>query len=114
MNSLAEMNVNQEQEEKQILSEEEITEFKQEVPDWQIVDLNGTKRMKREFKFEDFAKALDFTNRVGEIAEEQNHHPVLMTEWGKVTVTWWTHEVEGLHKNDFVMAAKTSRLYEPE
>jgi 4a-hydroxytetrahydrobiopterin dehydratase len=114
MNSLAEMNVNQEREEKKILSEEEITEFKQEVPDWQIVDLNGTKRMKREFKFEDFAKALDFTNRVGEIAEEQNHHPVLMTEWGKVTVTWWTHEVEGLHKNDFVMAAKTSRLYEPE
>jgi 4a-hydroxytetrahydrobiopterin dehydratase len=114
MNSLAEMNVNQVQEEKQILSEEEITEFKQELPDWQIVDLNGTKRMKREFKFEDFAKALDFTNRVGEIAEEQNHHPVLMTEWGKVTVTWWTHEVEGLHKNDFVMAAKTNRLYETE
>jgi 4a-hydroxytetrahydrobiopterin dehydratase len=58
-------------------------------------------------------EALDFTNRVGELAEQQGHHPAIITEWGKVTVTWWTHKIKGLHRNDFIMAAKTDRLYQP-
>ena len=70
--------------------------------------------MKRVFKFEDFEDALDFTNEVGDLAEEEGHHPILQTEWGKVTVTWWTHKIDGLHKNDFVMAAKCDEAYAEE
>jgi len=84
------------------------------VPDWQIVERDGIKRLERVFKFKEFAEALAFTNRVGAPAEEENHHPALLTEWGKVTVTWWTHKIRGLHRNDFIMAAKTGRLYVTE
>ena len=111
MNSLAEMDVSLNQVNKRSLNQVEIAEIKQKLPKWQIVDINGIKKMKREFEFEDFTQALDFTNRVGEIAEEQNHHPVLMTEWGKVTVTWWTHAIGGLHQNDFISAAKTDQIF---
>ncbi|HKM77940.1 MAG TPA: 4a-hydroxytetrahydrobiopterin dehydratase, partial [Candidatus Bathyarchaeia archaeon] len=52
-----------------------------------------------------------FTNQVGKIAQAQSHHPVLVTEWGRVTVTWWTHKIKGLHRNDFIMAAKTDQIY---
>lgn len=94
------------------LSEEEINQLKLEIPEWRLIELNGVNRLERIFKFRDFSSALDFTNRVGETAEAQDHHPALLTEWGRVTVTWWTHTIKGLHKNDFVMAAKTDRLYQ--
>jgi len=93
------------------LSDEEIQDHKQEVPEWEVVAVDGTKRLKRQFKFGDFQQALDFTVKVGGIAEEEDHHPVLVTEWGKVTVTWWTHKIHGLHQNDIIMAAKTDELY---
>ncbi len=64
----------------------------------------------RVFKFKNFLEALDFTNKVGEIAESEGHHPEITTEWGKVTVQWWTHKIKGLHENDFGMAAKTDLL----
>ena len=96
------------------VTEEEMAELKPKVPEWQVVEQAGVKRLKRVFKFDDFAQALAFTNRVGEIAEEEGHHPVLVTEWGRVTVTWWTHKIGGLHQNDFIMAAKTDQLYESE
>ena len=62
--------------------------------------------------FGNFVDALAFTNRVGQIAEEEDHHPALLTEWGKVTVSWWTHKIRGLHRNDLIMGAKTDELYE--
>ncbi len=93
-------------------TEEEIKEYKPEVPKWEIYEKDGEKRLERAFEFEDFAEALEFTNAVGEIAEEEGHHPALLTEWGRVTVTWWTHKIGGLHQNDFIMAAKTDELYE--
>jgi 4a-hydroxytetrahydrobiopterin dehydratase len=96
------------------VTEEEMAELKPQVPGWQVVEQDGIKRLKRVFKFHDFAQALAFTNRVGEIAEEEDHHPVLATEWGRVTVTWWTHKIGGLHRNDFIMAAKTDQLYRAE
>ena len=89
------------------LSEAQATVFMPQIPDWEIIEVEGVKRLQREFKFKNFAEALSFTNRVGALAEEEDHHPALLTEWGKVTVTWWTHAVQGLHKNDFIMAAKT-------
>lgn len=89
----------------------EIARFQPQVADWELVELDGIKRLRRAFSFDDFAQALRFTNRVGELAEEEGHHPALMTEWGRTTVTWWTHKIRGLHRNDFVMAAKTDALH---
>ena len=93
------------------LTDAEIAELKPETPDWEVVERDGILRLERTFKFKNFVQALDFTNRVGAAAEEEGHHPALLTEWGKVTVTWWTHKIRGLHRNDFIMAAKTDRLY---
>jgi len=93
-------------------SEREIAEYLEQVPEWEVVERDGVKSLERSFRFDDFASALEFTNRVGAAAEEQGHHPLLATTWGKVTVTWWTHAIRGLHENDFVMAAKTDELFE--
>ena len=93
------------------LTAAEIGELLPRVSDWQLVEREGIKRLERVFGFRNFAGALAFTNRVGEHAEEEGHHPALLTEWGKVTVTWWTHKIGGLHRNDFIMAAKTDELF---
>lgn len=93
------------------VTDAEIAELSPEIPDWQLAEVDGVPRLQRSYAFDDFAAALAFTNRVGEIAEQQGHHPQLVTEWGRVTVAWWTHKIRGLHRNDFVMAAKTDGLY---
>lgn len=95
-----------------LATEAEIAEYKKQIPEWEIIELDGVKRLKQVYKFKNFRQALEFTNKVGELAEEQGHHPALLTEWGKVTVTWWTHILKGLHQNDFVSAAKTDQLFE--
>ena len=95
------------------VTEAEIAELHPQVPDWQSVERNGIKRLERQFKFKNFAEALIFTNKVGQLAEAEGHHPSLLTEWGRVTVTWWTHKIKGLHRNDFIMAAKTDQLHQP-
>jgi 4a-hydroxytetrahydrobiopterin dehydratase len=92
------------------VEDEEIGELKPQIPDWQIIEREGIRRLERVFRLKDFAQALEFTNRVGALAEAEGHHPALLTEWGRVTVTWWTHKIRGLHRNDFIMAAKTDRL----
>jgi 4a-hydroxytetrahydrobiopterin dehydratase len=81
-----------------------------ELPGWAIVERDGVRQLERVFTFPDFVRALAFTNRVGALAEAHGHHPALLTEWGRVTVRWWTHTISGLHRNDFVMAAKTDRV----
>lgn len=91
---------------------QEIAELSPMIPDWRIVERDGEKRLERTYKFPDFTQALAFTNRIGQLAEEENHHPALLTEWGKVTATWWTHKIKGLHRNDFIMAAKSDQVYE--
>ena len=91
----------------------EIAEFQPQVSDWEILELDGIKHLRRVFSFDDFVQALEFTNKVGALAEDEGHHPALLTEWGRTTVTWWTHKIRGLHRNDFVMAAKTDVLYRP-
>jgi len=92
------------------VTDAEIAEFHPQVPEWQIVEKEGIKRLERLFKFENFAQALAFANKVGELAEAEGHHPALLVEWGRVTVQWWTHKIRGMHRNDFVMAAKTDKL----
>jgi len=92
------------------ISNEAAIEYKKQIPDWRIIEECGTPRIQRIFEFPDFVTALDFTCRVGELAEQFGHHPAILTEWGKVTVQWWTHKICGLHMNDFIMAAKTDQL----
>ncbi len=74
---------------------------------WKVVDKH---HLEKEFTFEDFKGALEFTNRVGEIAEEQGHHPDIYLAWGKVKLRVWTHKVEGLTESDFILAAKVENL----
>jgi len=90
---------------------EEIKEFQPIVPEWQIVTEDNIPKLDRLFKFKDFKDAIAFTDAVGVAAEEEGHHPRLITEWGKVAVTWWTHKIKNLHRNDFIMAAKTDAIY---
>jgi 4a-hydroxytetrahydrobiopterin dehydratase len=93
------------------LSEEEIKQHWLETPMWQVEDENGVNHLRRTFEFHSFAEALGFTYQVGMLAEQQNHHPVLTTRYHDVTVDWWTHAISGLHKNDFIMAAKSDQIY---
>jgi 4a-hydroxytetrahydrobiopterin dehydratase len=93
------------------VTDAETAELHPQVAQWQVVERNGIKQLERVFKFSNFVQALAFTNKVGDLAEEEGHHPALLTEWGKVTVTWWTHKIKGLHRNDFIMASKTDELF---
>ena len=91
-------------------TEEEINRYKTQVPEWEIIKDDNKSYLQRVYKFSNFKEAIAFTQAVGDIAEREGHHPVLTTEWGKVTVSWWTHAIDGLHQNDFVMAAKTDNI----
>ena len=93
-----------------IVTQEELVELLPQVPKWNLIERDGIKRLERVFSFKDFAEALAFTNELGRLAESEGHHPALLTEWGRVTVTWWTHKIKGLHQNDFIMAVKTDEL----
>ncbi|KGK42461.1 pterin-4-alpha-carbinolamine dehydratase [Nitrincola sp. A-D6] len=84
------------------------------VPDWSLEAEAGELKLKREFSFPDFARALVFTNRVGEFAESIGHHPDLLTSWGKVTVVWYTHKIGGVQQGDFLCAIETELLYQRE
>jgi 4a-hydroxytetrahydrobiopterin dehydratase len=94
------------------LTDEEIAELMPQVAGWNLVERDRIKRLERSFKFRNFVEALAFTNEVGQIAEEEGHHPLIELTWGRATVTWWTHKIRGLHQNDFIMAAKTDERYE--
>jgi 4a-hydroxytetrahydrobiopterin dehydratase len=93
------------------VTEEEIAVLHPVVPDWELTDTDGIPRVERAFKFRNFADALEFTERVGNEAEAEGHHPRITLEWGRVAVQWWTHKIRGLHRNDFIMASKTDHIY---
>lgn len=92
------------------VTEAEQAELMPQIPDWRLVVRDAIPRLERVFRFPNFAEALAFTNHVGALAETEGHHPALLTEWGRVTVTWYTHKIKGLHRNDFIMAAKTDQI----
>jgi 4a-hydroxytetrahydrobiopterin dehydratase len=94
------------------VTETDIAELKPQLPQWALMEREGVKRLERVFGFRNFTEALRFTNRVGALAEDEGHHPAILTEWGRVTVTLWTHKIRGLHRNDLVMAAKIDSLQE--
>ncbi|MEX2444756.1 MAG: 4a-hydroxytetrahydrobiopterin dehydratase [Alkalispirochaeta sp.] len=92
------------------LSPEEISAYLRELPDWERIEVKGVARIRKRFRFRNFREALAFTDEVGRLAEEQNHHPRIVTQWGAVAVDWWTHVIGGLHENDFIMAARCDQL----
>jgi 4a-hydroxytetrahydrobiopterin dehydratase len=92
------------------VTDAEIAALKPQIPAWNIVEHNEIPSLERAYRLKNFAQALDFTNQVGALAEEEGHHPAILTEYGKVTVVWWTHKIKGLHRNDFIMAAKTDQI----
>lgn len=92
------------------VSDSEQTVLLSALPEWQIDQSNGPDKLKRRFSFPNFVTAMAFADRVAELAEANNHHPLLQVEWGAATVYWWTHKIKGLHRNDFIMAAKTDEL----
>jgi len=93
------------------VSEEEFVELIKQIPNWNSLKENSELRLKRAFNFNDYAIALDFANKIAFMADAEDHHPAILLEWGKVEVTWWTHKIGGLHKNDFISAAKTDLIY---
>lgn len=94
------------------VSDDELKDLMREIPEWAPVARDGVMQLEREFKFSNFKKAWALCDKVAVLAEEEKHHPTLVLEWGKLTVTWWTHAINGLHKNDFIMAARTDELLE--
>lgn len=93
------------------VSDEELAQLRSQIPEWELfTGDDGIRRLGRTFKFANFKEALDFTNRVGELAEAEGHHPRIITEWGQVRVEWWTHKIKDLHRNDLIMAARTDAL----
>jgi 4a-hydroxytetrahydrobiopterin dehydratase len=93
------------------LTDAEIADLHPQVPDWQIKEVGGVKRIERIFKLKNYVDAVAFTNKIAMISEKEDHHPLIITEWGRVTVQWWSHKIKGLHKNDFIMAAKTDEVF---
>lgn len=93
------------------LTDQELEEYLPQVPQWELIEEDGVKKLRRSFTFSNFVEALAFTNDVGKVAEEEGHHPIITLTWGRATVTWYTHKIKGLHENDFIMAAKTDGLY---
>jgi 4a-hydroxytetrahydrobiopterin dehydratase len=94
------------------VTEKEVANLRPEMPEWELLTEEGIKKLTRVFRFPNFREAMSFAVSVGDLAEAEGHHPRLVTEWGRVTVTWWTHKILGLHRNDFIMAAKTDELFQ--
>ena len=92
------------------VSDDELPELLRQIPDWQPIVVDGVLQLQRVYTFRNFKQAWAASNKVAELAEQEGHHPALLLEWGKLTVTWWTHAISGLHKNDFICAAKTDAV----
>lgn len=89
------------------VSDTELARLIKQIPDWSPIVCDDVLQLQRIFLFKEYPAAIAFTNSIAELAEQEGHHPAIRIEWGKVTVTWWSHKIRGLHRNDFIMAAKT-------
>jgi len=92
------------------VTDDELPDLLKQIPDWQPITTESVLKLNKVFNFNNYAEAISFTNKIAELAEEEDHHPAILLEWGRVEVTWWTHKIGGLHKNDFIAAAKTDQL----
>ena len=93
------------------VTEDEIIKLMSELDGWSIQQRDSIQQLEKSYDFSDFVSAMEFANKIGEEAEAQDHHPSIKIEWGKVTLTWWTHKIGGLHRNDFIMAARSDQTY---
>ena len=93
------------------VTDKEIKELHPEISEWSLTETAGIKRLDRTFTVDNFAKAMCFAEMVSNIAEEEGHHPRLTIGWGRINVAWWTHKIKGLHLNDFIMAARTDKIF---
>lgn len=90
------------------LTKDEINVFFKELQDgWMVIDYHHIEKI---YRFKDFKEALDFTNKLGDLAESEGHHPDIHLSWAKVIIKIWTHKIDGLHENDFILAAKIDQL----
>jgi len=94
-----------------VLSKEEASSLLNELNDWYFMHENGIQIINRHFTFKNYLSAIAFANNVASLAEQENHHPRICIEWGKVTIDWWTHSINGLFINDFIMAARCDRIF---
>ena len=93
-----------------LVTQEELDKFLPQIPKWSLETRDNILQLERSFAFSNFVDAMAFSQTIAELAEAESHHPAILTEWGKVTVTWWTHKINGLHRNDLICAAKTDLL----
>ena len=93
------------------LTNDEIDILHSELLGWDIIIDSNIKKLKRQFNTKNYQESIAFTNAVALLSESTNHHPQIIMEYSSVTVIWWTHVIQGLHNNDFIMAAKTSDLF---
>lgn len=94
------------------VSNKQALDYLDQLPDWEIVEVDGVPQLQKTFTVKPYTHTLAFTLAVGELAERRNHHPAMLVEWGKLRVSWWTHVIKGLHLNDFILAAQTDALFE--
>ena len=95
-----------------VLENKEIQELLSQIPSWRVFEEDDIKKIICSFIFLNYDDSRNFLNKVADLAEKEDHHPEIILEWGKVTVTWWSHKIRGLHKNDFICASKTDALFE--
>ena len=93
------------------VTEDEIAQLMSELEGWSIQQRAGVQQLEKSYEFKDFASAMEFANKIGDEAETEEHHPAIKVEWGKVTLTWWTHKIGGLHRNDFITASRSDEAY---
>ena len=91
------------------VSDDESNILLKEIDNWDLIH-EEVKQLKKIFSFSSYKESLDFSNKVAKMADREDHHPTITLEWGLVTVVWWSHKIKGLHKNDFICAAKTDQL----
>jgi 4a-hydroxytetrahydrobiopterin dehydratase len=111
MNSLSEKTCSACRADSPLLSEADLRAALVQLPEWSVEIVAGVNQLTCTYRVKNFVQAMAFTQAVGELAEEYGHHPALLTEWGKVKVSWWTHKIHGLHENDVILAAKTEHLF---
>ena len=92
------------------VADDELPDLLKQIPDWQPITNDCVLKLNKVFNFDNYSDAISFTNKIAKLGEEEDHHPAILLEWGRVEVTWWTHKIGGLHKNDFIAAAKTDLL----
>ena len=91
------------------VSDDEANTLLKEIDNWDLIH-KEVKQLKKTFNFSSYKESVDFSNKIAKMADREDHHPTIILEWGKVTVVWWSHKIKGLHKNDFICAAKTDQL----